>query len=165
MTSGSAGANRVVVVNTGPLVALARAELLDVTGLLPITSVCPREVRLELDRGAEAGHPPIHPAWLHVLDLSGPIDAGLAAVLDLGEAAVVSLALERRIPFVCIDEIRGRRAARSLGLAVTGTLGLLRLAKTVGVLEAVRPSVDRLLANGMYLHPKVLARFLEDARE
>jgi predicted nucleic acid-binding protein len=146
-------------------VALARAELLDVAGRLRITYVCPREVRLELDRGAEAGHPPVQPVWLHVVDLSSPVDAGLAAVLDLGEAAVLSLALERRIPVVCVDEVRARRAARSVGLAVTGTLGLLRLAKTAGIVDSVRPSVDRLLANGMYLHPEVVARFLEDARE
>ena len=42
-----------LVVNTGPLIALARIEVLDVIGRLPFEIICPQEVRDELDEGAE----------------------------------------------------------------------------------------------------------------
>jgi hypothetical protein len=50
-----------VVINTGPLIALARAEALDIVGRLPIEFVCPAEVRQELDEGAASGHLPFMP--------------------------------------------------------------------------------------------------------
>lgn len=78
-----------IVVNTGPLIALARIEALDVAGRLPFTFICPREVRDELDRGAEAGHPHIAPAWLRVESLRERPSPVTLSVLDLGEAAVI----------------------------------------------------------------------------
>jgi predicted nucleic acid-binding protein len=47
------------------------------------------------------------------------------AELGAGEAAVIQLALEQGIAVVAIDERKGRRAALSVGLRVTGSLGLL----------------------------------------
>ena len=40
--------------------------------------------------------------------------------------------LEQAIRDVCIDEWRGRRAAAAIGLQVTGSLGLLGRAKSLG---------------------------------
>lgn len=45
--------------------------------------------------------------------------------LDAGECAVISLALERGIKLVCIDETPGRNAAKQFGLKPVGTLGVL----------------------------------------
>lgn len=49
--------------------------------------------------------------------------------LDLGEAAVIQLALEQNIDWVCIDDLKGRRAAHAAGLHFTGSLGLPATAK------------------------------------
>lgn len=46
-----------IVINTGPLIALARAEALDLAGRLPLRFICPREVREELDAGTAEGYP------------------------------------------------------------------------------------------------------------
>jgi hypothetical protein len=50
-----------IVVNTGPLLALAQGEALDLAGHLPYLFICPGEVRAELDRGAALGHSEIRP--------------------------------------------------------------------------------------------------------
>jgi len=52
--------------------------------------------------------------------------------LDLGEAAVIQLALQHGIPLVAIDETVGRRFARLSGLTVTGAIGILLRAKSLG---------------------------------
>ena len=44
-----------IVINTGPLIALARMDALDAIGQLPVEFVCPSEVRQELDEGAAQG--------------------------------------------------------------------------------------------------------------
>jgi len=35
--------NELIVINTGPLITLARIEALDVAGRLPFTFICPNE--------------------------------------------------------------------------------------------------------------------------
>src|SRR5687767_11871502 len=49
----------------------------------------------------------------------------LRSSLDEGEAAAIALASELHATLLLIDESDGRVAARNLGLAVTGTLGVL----------------------------------------
>jgi hypothetical protein len=62
-----------VVGNTGPLIALERMGCLDVIGKLPFESLCPEEVRGELDAGERVGHPRIAPSWLGVRQLAAPL--------------------------------------------------------------------------------------------
>jgi predicted nucleic acid-binding protein len=128
-----------IVINTGPLISLARAELLDVVGRLPYRFLCPKEVSEEIAVGIMKGYPLAEPKWLTTLTLSSPMNPIAEASLDKGEAAVIQLAIEQKIPSVCVDERKGRRAAQAVGLQVTGTLGLLGRAKSAqryGVLSA-----------------------------
>jgi len=46
-------------------------------------------------------------------------------------------------PGLLIDEPRGRKASRRLGVRVVGVLGLLLLAKQAGHLDAVAPALER----------------------
>jgi hypothetical protein len=78
-----------IVVNAGPLIALARAGALDIVGRLLITYVCPMQVRTELDEGARSGYLDIRVPWLEVVPLTTPLDAVSMATLDAGEAAVI----------------------------------------------------------------------------
>jgi predicted nucleic acid-binding protein len=59
-----------LVINTGPLIALARMDALDVPGHLPYEFICPSQVRDELDEGASLGYQTIAPAWLTAIALS-----------------------------------------------------------------------------------------------
>ncbi len=148
-----------IAINTGPLIALARADALDVLSELPIEFVCPREVEQEIKAGAALGYPVVLPPWLEVLALGRPLDPVSLASLDAGEAAVIQLALEQGIGRVCIDDRKGRRAALAVGLDVVGSLGLLARAKHLGIVTAVRPLVDRLSAEGAWYDAELLRRF------
>lgn len=154
-----------IVVNTGPLIALARAGALDIVGRLPITYVCPMQVRTELDEGSRSGYLDIRVPWLEVVPLTTPLDAVSMATLDAGEAAVIQLARERSIEWVCIDDRKGRRAALAVGLRVTGSLGLLIRAKIVGLVPAVRPFIERAMSEGVWYDPDLTTRVLADLGE
>ncbi len=154
-----------VVINTGPIISLGRARLLDLIGKLSVQFVTPVEVAEEIAAGAEAGHPVELPEWVSVESLRVPVTAVALHALDRGEAAVIQLALERGIRTVCIDEWRGRRAAHASGLAVTGSLGLLGRAKREGLVSAVRPLVKRLEECGAFYHPELLRQFLDAVDE
>jgi predicted nucleic acid-binding protein len=154
-----------VVIDAGPLIALARAEALDLIGRLSFQFVCPGEVRQELDEGARLGYPRVDPGWLRTITLNVPPHPVSRATLDLGEAAVIELALHQDIERVCIDDWKGRRTALAAGLKVTGSLGLLARAKTEGLLSAVRPLVERLSREGIWYDDKLVQRMLKELGE
>lgn len=154
-----------IVTNTGPLVALARAELLDVMGKLPFEFICPQEVFEELAQGAAKGYPPVEPQWLKTQALSSPIDDVAQLALDKGEAAVIQLALELGVRRVCIDERKGRLAAQWVGLEVTGSLGLLIRAKKMGLITALRPVLEKLNQSGVFYDAHLVRRVLEGVDE
>jgi predicted nucleic acid-binding protein len=149
-----------LVINTGPLIALGKTGAFDLIRQLPIRFSTPRQVAGEIEAGARLGHPVVVPPWVAIHDLSGDVLPLGQHVLDVGESAVIQLAIEQKVPDVCIDEWRGRRAAVSVGLRVTGSLGLLGRAKRVGLISTVGPWLDKLRAAGIYFHPDLLKAFL-----
>lgn len=150
-----------IVINTGPLIALMRIQALEVPGKLDLEFLAPEEVRLELEEGAQVGHPPVRPYWLAYHRLKTLLTPMVTSVLDVGEAAVIQLALEQDIVQVCIDEWKERRMALAVGLKVTGVLGLLGKAKQEGIISEVKPYVDRAVKTGIRYHPELIRRFLE----
>ena len=154
-----------IVIDTGPLIALARIDALDLPGRLPIEFVCPVEVREELDAGERAGYGRVAPGWLSVVPLNRPLSRMEASTLGKGEAAVIALAAELGIETVCIDEWKGRRSALAAGLNVTGALGLLGRAKRLGLVQAIGPYVDRAVREGIRYDESLIRRVLESVGE
>lgn len=154
-----------IVLNTGPLIAFARLEVLDVIGKLPFQFLCPLEVRHEIDQGVAVGHTEVAPSWLRVEAMSVPVSALGVASLDSGEAAVTQLALDWGIPVVGIDEWKGRRAAQAAGLQVTGSLGLLAKARMLGLVPSLSAILDRAEREGLRYHPELLRRVLSAVGE
>lgn len=154
-----------IVINTGPLISLARIGCLEILQGLPYEFLCPGEVRSELAEGEAAGYPAVALEWLKVVSLSKPIPLVSLAALDIGEAAVIQLAAELSIPVVAIDEWKGRRAALAAGLTVTGSLGLLAKAKMLGLLSSLRPLLEKAVAEGIRYHPELIRKILEAVGE
>ena len=147
-----------IVIDTGLSVALGKADTFSVLERLPPEFLCPSIVFEEYSVGWAQGHlQPAFPSWVSVLPTSQQTSA---SNLDPGEAAVVQLALEQSIRTVCLDDAKGRRFASQRGLQVTGSLGLLGRVKQLGMINEVRPFVDRLTEIGTWYDPKLLARFL-----
>lgn len=69
------------------------------------------------------------PEWVKVVSPQSDLHKGLSGFLDSGEATSISLALEQEDSLLIIDEIKGRKAAKEMGLQVTGSLGVLATAK------------------------------------
>lgn len=157
--------NETIVINTGPLILLDKIEALDLLGRLPCRFICPSAVRMELDAGIHRSRTDVSPAWLSVIPLKSSLTPFIEMSIDPGEAAVIQLALEKRIARVCLDDLRGRRIAKRLGLNVTGVLGLLSWAKELGLIPHIRPYTEKLIAEGGRYSQKLISDILSDAGE
>lgn len=67
--------------------------------------------------------------------------------VDLGEAEAIVLAHELGIKNLLIDDAKGRRIARLHHIQPIGTLGILLQAKNLGLILAIKPLIDQLVAN------------------
>jgi uncharacterized protein len=86
--------------------------------------------------------------------------------LDMGEREALALALGENADLVIIDELRGRAAARRVGLNRIGTLGVLIKAKQLGLVSSLREELFRIHSlSEMHLSPEVERRALELAGE
>lgn len=158
-------ASEPIAVNTGPLIALAASDDLDLLRQLHGRVLVPQAVVDEFGRGVHRAPGGDLPAWFEVHTLAAPVPPVLTAHLDLGEACAIALALERGLGLVAIDERRGRLLARDAGLRVTGSLGVLLRAKRRGMIDEIRPRLDRMRAAGVWISPRLLDAVLAEAGE
>jgi predicted nucleic acid-binding protein len=68
----------------------------------------------------------------------------LEGFLDPGEASAIALALEKDDCLLIMDESKGRREARQLKLNITGTIGILIVAKEKGLIETFTEVIDQI---------------------
>lgn len=103
--------------------------------------------------------------WIRTVPLRDPRPRISILGLDRGETQTLALAAEGSASLVIMDERKGRTAARRMKLRLTGTVGVLMLAKDRGLLASVGPWLARLEEHGMYLGSEVIARALALAGE
>ena len=158
-------ASEPIAVNTGPLIALAACNSLDLLSSLHARVLVPRAVIDEYTRGSHRSPVPDLPIGLEIRPLATLIPAILTAHLDVGEASAIALALEQGISLVAIDERRGRLVARDAGLRVTGSLGILLRAKRLGRIEELHSRIGQMRAAGIWMSHALVEAVLREAGE
>jgi hypothetical protein len=110
--------------------------------------------------------PDIHALeWLDIVSPASALALPLATDLGPGEREVLALVLERREAALVLDDRVARNVVRTLGLKMTGTLGLLLDAKSAGRIERVEPPLNELGSLGFRLAVHTRAAVLKLAGE
>jgi predicted nucleic acid-binding protein len=154
-----------IVVNASPIISLGRMMIFNVLAKMPYEFICPAEVNEEISAGKLQGYPVSVPDFMKVGHATLPLSPISIATLDRGEAAVIHLALERGIETVCIDDLKGRRAATAVGLKVVGSLGLLGKAKKLGLIDEIRPFIELAKEAGIFYESRLIEHFLKELGE
>jgi uncharacterized protein len=134
-----------VVCNTSPILNLAIVGHLQLLrqqfGEILIPHAVLDELKVDEERpGSQSIRKAISSGWIHPQTVSNqPLAQLLKQTLDRGESEAIALAIELQAEWTILDEREGRRIAKSLGLNVTGILGVLLRAKQVGELESLQP--------------------------
>jgi predicted nucleic acid-binding protein len=93
------------------------------------------------------------------------VHKGLSGYLDAGEATSIALASEYEDSLLIIDEIKGRKAAKEMGISVTGSLGVFITAKNKGYLQAVKPVIDKIQKTNFRISKELIDRVLDKVNE
>lgn len=153
----------IVVSNTSPPIALKYAELIDKLGLLFQRIIVPPSVMRELNIREKEYFQNVG-----FLLVEEPKDRRLATalktVVDEGEAEAITLALEKGLLLI-IDDLKGRKLAKRLGASIIGTLGLLKAMKLAGLIDEIKPPVERLKKKRFYISDELIHKLLSDVGE
>lgn len=154
--------------DSGPLIALARLGLCHLPQRYFREVQVPQTVWDEVTRQPRGNEGAIFSAalqagWLSIV--ADPAEAAAqvqAYALDVGEAAALTLALASG-GAILADERKARIAATNLGVAVIGTLGLLRRAREDDLVPALRPLIAQLIDSGYFISPQLVEMVLSRA--
>ncbi len=154
---------RLIVADTGPLNYLVLIEAIELLPKLFEKVFVPEAVRVELlDQDAPsvvrvwAAQPP---EWLDVRTVSSAIDNPAWRALDVGEREALALARTFGAELVLMDDRAGVAVARQLGLAATGTLGVLDLGARRGMID-LADAFTRLKAISFRYRPEIMDALL-----
>lgn len=157
-----------VISDTSPIQYLYQTEMLDLLPGLFGQVFVPEAVLSELDAGLRQGVdlPNLKEIpWLNVCAVSDRTPLSQESSLGEGEREVIALGQERPGSMLPLDDRNARRHAIALGLKISGTLGVLLLAKEEGLLDSVRTVLDRLQRQRFRLDPLTRRTALALARE
>jgi hypothetical protein len=158
-----------VVVNTSPLILLAKIGQLDLLARLYSEVIVPDAVWTELQ--AKPGHETqqiealIQASVLHRRQASSQHLSRVSSDLGRGEQEAIALAIQLQAGLVILDDQEGRRIARQESLSITGTIGVLIEAREKGLLPSIRHELDRLIEAGMWLDELFYHRVLQEFGE
>ena len=105
----------------------------------------------------------------HWVKLQSPEDITKQRILEInldkGEASAIALALEIHDSTIILDDYKARRIAENLGLAITGTLGVIIKAKQQNIVSSVKPFLQKMKKAGFHLSPEFEKNVLREAGE
>ncbi len=154
-----------MIADSGPLIVLYKTGLLYILKNLHQEVSIPEAVSQELISKPEGKRMLKENPWIkpkqtkegHAVDI-------LKIFLDDGEAEAVTLARETKA-ILLIDEQKGRKIAKELGIRVRGTLGLLVEAKKRGIVKNIGVEIRAMRSKGYYLDDELIKIVLEKAGE
>lgn len=100
------------------------------------------------------------PSWVEIVATNpASAETTVSLALDAGERQVILLALNIHADLILMDERERVEEARRLGLAVTGTLGILARCAERGWIS-LKPALDRLQQTNFRVHPQIIQDLL-----
>jgi predicted nucleic acid-binding protein len=149
----------IVVADSAPLHYLILLDLADLLPKLYGEVLIPSAVVSELSSDGTPtkvrGWLAVAPGWLRIEPVGSEHSSRVSDALGTGEREAIALAQILHADLLLIDDSDGRFEARRLGLRVTGTLGVLRVAAELRLID-VDAVVRSLRATNFYVDDNLI---------
>lgn len=153
------------VCDTSPLNYLVLIGEVDILPSLFDEVLAPQAVAAELSHpkapGVVRNWISAPPGWLKIQSVRRREDPRLR-LLHLGEKEAILLVQDLSADWLIVDELAARRVARSLGLRVTGLLGLLSKAAERGLVD-LPEAIERLRKTHFRVDDQLLKQILNQS--
>lgn len=154
----------IAVSNTSPLILLDKINCLWILGKLFEKVYIPQSVNKEWLRPGDY----VTPECVVVSELSQESLSKAERLyqdLDRGEADAIALFSDTHRDILLLDDLKARKYAKSLGLSVAGTVGILITAKRKGMISELKPMLEDLKKHRYYLSENIYNEALILANE
>jgi predicted nucleic acid-binding protein len=149
---------RIIISDTSSLIALTNIGELEILKSVYEEVVITPEIAEEY--GLEA------PDWIRIESANDEQKFKLLNLeLDKGESSGIALALENESSLLIIDEKKGRGIAKKLGIKITGILGVMIKAKETGLVDQIKPLIQKLEKVDFRISAKLKTQILEKVGE
>jgi predicted nucleic acid-binding protein len=116
------------------------------------------------DIAAEYGE--ILPDWVEIAQV---VDKSKQQLLEMqigkGESSAIALALETPESRIILDDLKARKIAEKLGIAYTGTIGVIIKAKLVGIIPSIKPLLEKIKQTDFRLSADLELQALKASKE
>jgi hypothetical protein len=157
-----------IIADSGPLISLAIIDQLDLLRQLYQRVLVPPAVWHEVTvkgRGMPGAYAVTQLTWLEIRKPEPQVLQPLSILVDPGEAEAIALAQTVECSVVLLDDSQARRVAERFNIPRIGTLGILRRAKKMGLIDKIRPHVEYLRMNNIYMADNLVEAVLRDVGE
>lgn len=158
----------IIVSNSGPLISLAKIDRFSLLNRLFKKIIIPEAVYTEVveDGDRKPGQAETKEAlgkWIEKMKVSDYLAVQLLLPqLKRGETEAIVLAREIKCDLILLDDKCARDIAEVSGLAVKGTVGILLIAKEMGMIKDLKIVIDQLMEKGFYLKEDIYQRILKE---
>jgi len=144
----------IVISDTSTLILFHKIDKFDLLRKVYHTLITTPEVAKEFGENL--------PEWIEIESVSDKkYQEFLETQLDRVEATAIALAKEMSDPLLLLDDLKARKLARRLNLKITGTLGVINKAKQLGIIDKVKPIIDKLLGTDFRISEKIINEILK----
>jgi len=154
-----------IISDTTILITLINIDEFRVLKLFIDSIIIPHEVYNEVSQKPSAKNYLDHEINNGFISIESYKDSSLFReinyILDSGESASITLAIEKQLPLI-IDEKKGRRFAQKQGVEIIGLVGILRFLYVENILrrEEVLAIIEKLNGSDFHVSSKLLGLIL-----
>lgn len=106
------------------------------------------------------------PEWIEIVAVKNTkYQTELESIIDKGEASAIALAVEIPNSIVIIDDLKAKKLAKRIGLNLTGTIGIILKAKQNGIINSVKPILNKLRQTNFRLTEKLEQDIINESGE
>ncbi|MBC7643434.1 MAG: DUF3368 domain-containing protein [Flavobacterium sp.] len=96
------------------------------------------------------------PNWVKIKSISNKnYQEILELQIDKGESSAIALALETENCIIILDDYKARKIAQKLSISVTGTIGIIIKAKQIGLIESIKPILEKIKSTNFRLSKEI----------